>query len=120
MYVPRLPLFVFWFVLYLVSVVGAVEVAVPVLAYHADKSSGQPIHAEYQPPWYKIYIIGLHTKGVTPLCAHNNIMAHLIGQPTGAYDFTGVEILDRCGNDPSAGSPTETLLRLHLPLSVKV
>ena len=24
------------------------------------------------------------------------------------------------GNDPSAGSPTETLLRLHLPLNVKV
>ena len=24
------------------------------------------------------------------------------------------------GNDPSAGSPTETLLRLHLPLSNKV
>ena len=34
--------------------------------------------------------------------------------------FTGVEILDRCVNDPSAGSPTETLLRLHLPLSDKV
>ncbi len=26
----------------------------------------------------------------------------------------------RCGNDPSAGSPTETLLRLHLPLDDKV
>ena len=35
-------------------------------------------------------------------------------------NFTGGEILDRCGNDPSAGSPTETLLRLHLPLSDKV
>ena len=34
--------------------------------------------------------------------------------------FTGVEILDRCVNDPSAGSPTETLLRLHLPLIGKV
>ena len=30
------------------------------------------------------------------------------------------EILDLCGNDPSAGSPTETLLRLHLPLNDKV
>ena len=30
------------------------------------------------------------------------------------------EIVDRCGNDPSAGSPTETLLRLHLPLNDKV
>ncbi len=26
----------------------------------------------------------------------------------------------KCGNDPSAGSPTETLLRLHLPLNGKV
>ena len=26
----------------------------------------------------------------------------------------------QCGNDPSAGSPTETLLRLHLPLNDKV
>jgi hypothetical protein len=30
------------------------------------------------------------------------------------------KIVDRCGNDPSAGSPTETLLRLHLPLNDKV
>ena len=30
------------------------------------------------------------------------------------------KILDRCDNDPSAGSPTETLLRLHLPLNDKV
>jgi len=28
--------------------------------------------------------------------------------------------LDVCANDPSAGSPTETLLRLLLPLSDKV
>ena len=28
--------------------------------------------------------------------------------------------LERCGNDPSAGSPTETLLRLHLPLNDEV
>ena len=27
---------------------------------------------------------------------------------------------ERCGNDPSAGSPTETLLRLHLPLNDEV
>ena len=29
-------------------------------------------------------------------------------------------ILKVCGNDPSAGSPTETLLRLHLPLNDEV
>ncbi len=29
-------------------------------------------------------------------------------------------IVFRCGNDPSAGSPTETLLRLHLPLNGEV
>ena len=28
--------------------------------------------------------------------------------------------VEECGNDPSAGSPTETLLRLHLPLNVEV
>ena len=32
---------------------------------------------------------------------------------------TGVAIGSR-GNDPSAGSPTETLLRLYLPLNRKV
>ena len=31
-----------------------------------------------------------------------------------------VFVLKRCGNDPSAGSPTETLLRLHLPLTDEV
>lgn len=39
---------------------------------------------------------------------------------TATHPFTKREILDRCGNDPSAGSPTETLLRLHLPLIDKV
>ena len=39
---------------------------------------------------------------------------------TAQCQFTGVSILDRCGNDPSAGSPTETLLRLHLPLNSEV
>ena len=39
---------------------------------------------------------------------------------------SGREIKDKmkikggCGNDPSAGSPTETLLRLHLPLDDEV
>ena len=34
--------------------------------------------------------------------------------------FPGNEGLDGVDNDPSAGSPTETLLRLHLPLNDKV
>ena len=29
-------------------------------------------------------------------------------------------VFEGCGNDPSAGSPTETLLRLHLPLNDEV
>ena len=33
---------------------------------------------------------------------------------------SGLEMLDIRVNDPSAGSPTETLLRLLLPLSDKV
>ncbi|KAL3799035.1 hypothetical protein HJC23_005174 [Cyclotella cryptica] len=32
----------------------------------------------------------------------------------------GTERFGWCDNDPSAGSPTETLLRLHLPLDDKV
>ncbi len=31
-----------------------------------------------------------------------------------------INIIPTHDNDPSAGSPTETLLRLHLPLNVKV
>ena len=36
------------------------------------------------------------------------------------YLLKGGLLKDRCGNDPSAGSPTETLLRLHLPLNDEV
>ena len=36
-----------------------------------------------------------------------------------ATSFTGL-VVDHTTNDPSAGSPTETLLRLILPLSDKV
>jgi hypothetical protein len=32
----------------------------------------------------------------------------------------GRNSVEKCGNDPSAGSPTETLLRLHLPLNGEV
>jgi hypothetical protein len=40
----------------------------------------------------------------------------------GSYQVTPEEVTRqlRCGNDPSAGSPTETLLRLHLPLNDEV
>ena len=34
--------------------------------------------------------------------------------------FTVSFVVNRSGNDPSAGSPTETLLRLHLPLNDEV
>ena len=49
-------------------------------------------------------------------------------KPQGIYPTTGVESVPyachnqthKDANDPSAGSPTETLLRLLLPLSDKV
>ena len=47
-------------------------------------------------------------------------MTHLHVPHATAQNSHGGKILDRCGNDPSAGSPTETLLRLHLPLNDKV
>ena len=41
---------------------------------------------------------------------------------TGRCKFTEflIVVKNKRGNDPSAGSPTETLLRLHLPLDGKV
>ena len=39
---------------------------------------------------------------------------------TDGHSPSNVLLLKRCGNDPSAGSPTETLLRLHLPLNDEV
>ena len=39
-------------------------------------------------------------------------------ETTTHHTFDDMRIM--CDNDPSAGSPTETLLRLHLPLNDKV
>ncbi len=44
--------------------------------------------------------------------------SHLRNLPTPSNKESSTII--RCGNDPSAGSPTETLLRLHLPLNDEV
>ena len=43
-----------------------------------------------------------------------------VGNPDRRYHFHGDVRFGWCDNDPSAGSPTETLLRLHLPLNDKV
>ncbi|CAN0402030.1 unnamed protein product [Ectocarpus fasciculatus] len=37
-----------------------------------------------------------------------------------SYPESLTRLSNECGNDPSAGSPTETLLRLHLPLNDEV
>ena len=42
-----------------------------------------------------------------------------VGNPS-RHPFHGDVRFGWCDNDPSAGSPTETLLRLHLPLNDKV
>ena len=44
----------------------------------------------------------------------------LRSRPAADESQTGREGWQGCGNDPSAGSPTETLLRLHLPLNDEV
>jgi hypothetical protein len=51
-----------------------------------------------------------------PLC--EGTMTYILTQ-TLTERFTGMQV-EQCANDPSAGSPTETLLRLLLPLSDKV
>ena len=63
-------------------------------------------------------------------CPNRQLIMHTVGiwqssrrrqQPTNEPTYSqSQKIMDRCGNDPSAGSPTETLLRLHLPLNDKV
>jgi hypothetical protein len=49
---------------------------------------------------------------------HEGTMTCILTQ-TLTERFTGMQV-EQCANDPSAGSPTETLLRLLLPLSDKV
>mmetsp|Transcript_6963 Transcript_6963/g.13143 ORF Transcript_6963/g.13143 Transcript_6963/m.13143 type:complete len:135 (-) Transcript_6963:2349-2753(-) len=63
---------------------------------------------------------GYYVDMVTAPCHVLPLDCPSVAQTAGNCYFSGVEILDRCVNDPSAGSPTETLLRLHLPLSDKV
>ena len=41
-------------------------------------------------------------------------------QPLTSIHTIGIANLQANKNDPSAGSPTETLLRLHLPLNGKI
>ena len=65
---------------------------------------------------------GAVTKGVW-LNTQLRVRAGAVGW--GCYDRTdhgsrGCRSWIGCGNDPSAGSPTETLLRLHLPLNDEV
>lgn len=43
-----------------------------------------------------------------------------VSAPRPPLPFHGDVRFGWCDNDPSAGSPTETLLRLHLPLNDKV
>ena len=61
----------------------------------------------------------------TPSCRGTRVL--LAKKSFGSRDAKGSEIalasnccFEGCGNDPSAGSPTETLLRLHLPLNDEV
>lgn len=60
-------------------------------------------------------LLGSHSSAETEKDCQNSLVH-------GSYQVTpeGVTRQLRCGNDPSAGSPTETLLRLHLPLNDEV
>ena len=72
---------------------------------------GPQHHFRFQMGWFRCLIRGVNCrKGRRPARGGT---AHEL--QSAEYDQ-----LDRCGNDPSAGSPTETLLRLHLPLNDEV
>ena len=67
--------------------------------------------------------VGMHGYAIHP--AQPTTREHLHGEPECTSPHTPhrrihKSIVGKCANDPSAGSPTETLLRLLLPLSDKV
>jgi hypothetical protein len=57
---------------------------------------------------------------LAPLPARACMRAAEAHPHTGAHRRIHMGLFGTCANDPSAGSPTETLLRLLLPLSDKV
>jgi hypothetical protein len=63
---------------------------------------------QMQPSWFW-FLLGERCSLQTPVYWHSE-----------SHSFHGTARFGWCDNDPSAGSPTETLLRLHLPLDDKV
>ena len=56
----------------------------------------------------------------TPIAALEQSAGATVCTPTRCSTMIVHVVVWMCANDPSAGSPTETLLRLLLPLSDKV
>src|SRR5690348_4171070 len=79
------------------------------------KSAVQQAHSNTRPSF------SLRTAS-TRTRKHRSVSKHACYQRAHTQQITTVHVESffRCGNDPSAGSPTETLLRLHLPLNGEV
>ena len=77
---------------------------------HMHKHKPVLIHLP-APPTMEFHFIHLPTEAASTVFAR---LCHSVSISQ------GLDLMDRCGNDPSAGSPTETLLRLHLPLNDEV
>ena len=78
----------------------------------AQRCPGIAAGRQRKPTW--LWLTSLNVHG-----GEHSIAAHL---PTQAFTAPNhcAPVQNGCANDPSAGSPTETLLRLLLPLSDKV
>ncbi len=78
----------------------------------AQPTNGAP---KYSQLWVPIQVHG--TQEALPIACDSHELHYLVRRIvlTEACSNT-----IRCGNDPSAGSPTETLLRLHLPLNDEI
>ena len=87
---------------------------------HMAKASNRRLH---QSDLRDAVAVGTNGYAIHP--AQPTTREHLHGEPECTSPHTPhrrihKSIVGKCANDPSAGSPTETLLRLLLPLSDKV
>ena len=68
--------------------------------------------------WLFKRIVMVCQRGVQDAC--RKLFQYVQGTRRSPPPERGRNSVEKCGNDPSAGSPTETLLRLHLPLNSEV
>ena len=87
----------------------------------------QVVQCAFENEWFTNSAVHIQYRGLLhssqiqePSCPSQRVCNSIQLMNRGVPRDVGSCASDDCGNDPSAGSPTETLLRLHLPLNGKV